>query len=92
MEITPFVLGMLSVVFALGIILSVFSARKIANLEKEINSIVRELEDSRRNTDSSISNVYRSVDERFDHLFRDLDSRLDKLENRLKNSKQLLKD
>lgn len=99
MEITSFVLGVLSVIFILGIIVGFLGASKIEKLEQKTNSLIREIEDCNRYA-SQISELdNRRIDGEIDRVndliktvYKDVDSRFDKFENKLKNSKQLLKD
>jgi hypothetical protein len=91
MEITSFALGILSVIFLLGIVVHVFSALKISKLEKEINSIKMDIADIHRRISEvseldnrRIDNEVGRVDELVNNIYRDIDSRFDKFQNRIK--------
>lgn len=99
MEITQFALGVLSVVFLLGIIGGIFGAIQLANLraclddqEETIKDLHRDNVQASELNNRRLDDEVNRINEAVGNIYRDMDSRFDKFENRLKTSKQFLKD
>lgn len=83
MEITSFVLGILSVVFLLGIIVGVFGARKITKLENETSLLTREINECHRHISRITELDNRRIDGEIDRTNRMVDNVSSELHRRI---------
>jgi predicted PurR-regulated permease PerM len=83
MELTSFIIGVLTVVFILDLVGMFMIIKKINKNQENI-----------QNCQSNIEHIHRIIDEhsqginlQIDEVYRQMDSRLDKLENKLTKTK-----
>jgi hypothetical protein len=93
MEITSFVLGMLTIVGVAAAILVVVGMVKISRQKAQINDLWNAINDTQSNTNQYVGTLEDQICRNMDELRREyssyVDSRVDKLQN--KTNKEVLK-
>ena len=99
MEITSFVLGMLTVVAVIIVAVIIRGIVKITQLEKQLEETQESIEWGDRNNSDTVRDIYERLSRMDEHAFRHLeelkreitsyvDSRIDKLQSKSKEVKE----
>jgi|688.fasta_scaffold339006_3 hypothetical protein len=83
MELTSFIIGVLTVVFILDLVGMFMIIKKINKNQENIQGCQSNIEHIHRITDERSQSINLQIDE----VYRQMDSRLDKLENKLTKTK-----